>query len=685
MQRREFMAGSAVAAMIASISGVTIRNDAQAQSHIDQQGPSISSGHHAFVHPGILQTRADLEVMKKKIFSRESPWFDKWTELLAKPISSLSFEPKPVTHVVRGAFGRSKVGDDELHASIDAANSHVLQWYIGGDEAHAEKAADILDAWARRLWDFDGNDAKLIAGWTGALLCEPAEILRATYPKWGSERELRFRELITGVYLPLERDFFPEANGNWDGAIMQTVAAIAIFTDDRKLFERVVAHYQFGIGNGGITKYVYPSGQCAESTRDMGHTQLGLGYFALAAHVCWNQGVDLFSLAENRLALGFEYTSKYMLGEPVPYYGDISEKGRGQFSDFYEVAYQHYRYVQGRSMPYTEKAMLQAREHARTTLTMYRGEVSGTPHRLLPAPFVKSGILPGALLVGTPPPPSGAISVAAGASIQSALDALGKSGGGVLFLQEGFHSTDQPLRLPSRVTITGAGRGTILSLATDATGYCIIAGLTDLHHIVLRDFVLEGWITHTPPSDPNQDRRIRNTFQAPARGGVQFLGEHEGSINDVRMERLTVRNCTLSAVELEGVSGIAIEQCDFSDSGGRAVPGGGQHHNLRVHYCSDVLIRGSRMDTSIAGCGLSARFVKKIEIDTCEAARNVAAGLRIADCDDIKIISSLTEGNDGRGVEVLRLGEAVSQVDESGNVSRLNGADAKDRNRPYSD
>jgi hypothetical protein len=579
MQRRDFMAGSAAAAVIASITGTTMLNDAQAQNHVGQQEVSIHSGHHSFVHPGILQTRADLEVMKKKVLSHESPWFDKWTELLDKPISSLSFEPKPITHIVRGAYGRAKLGDDELHASIDAANSHVLQWYVGGDAAHAEMAADILDVWARTLWDFDGNDAKLLAGWTGALLCEPAEILRATYPKWGSERELRFKNLITGVYLPLERDFFPEANGNWDGAIMQTVAAIAIFMEDRQLFDRVVAHYRYGVGNGGITKYVYPSGQCAESTRDMGHTQLGLGYFALAAHVCWNQGIDLFTLADDRLALGFEYTSKYMLGENVSYYGDISTKGRGQFSDFYEVAYQHYRFVQGRSMPYTERAMLQAREHAKSTLTMYRGEVPNTPHKLLPAPAVSPNILPGALQTGSPQPaPPGSTSIAAGMPIQSTLDLLGKSGGGVLFLQEGFHSTDQPLRIPSRVTIAGAGRSTILSLAPDATGYCIVAGAPDLHQIVLRDFILEGWITHTPPSDPNQDRRARNTFQAPARGGVQFLGEHDNSMSDVRMERLTIRNCTLSAVELEGVSGIAIEGCDFNDSGGRAVPGAGQHH-----------------------------------------------------------------------------------------------------------
>jgi hypothetical protein len=662
--------------MVSGVIGTPMPGDAESQRRITHTVHGAHPRVQEFVHPGILQSRADLEFMKKKILARENPWFDKWTELLALPISSLSFEPRPVTHIVRGSYGRMKVGDEELHQSIDAANSHVLQWYVGRDAKHAEKTADILDAWARTLWDFDGNDAKLIAGWTGASLCEAAEILRATYPKWGSDRELRFRKLITGVYLPLERDFFPEANGNWDGAIMQTVAAIAIFTDDRQLFDKVVDHYRTGEGNGGITKYVYPNGQCEESTRDMGHTQLGLGYFALTAHVCWNQGVDLFSLADNRLALGFEYTSKYMLGETVPYYGDISTKGRGHFSDFYEVAYQHYRYIQGRSMPYTEKALLRAREHAKSTLTMYQGESSTASHKLLPAPVVSLNPLPGALTMVTPQPPIGATVLAAGVSIQAALDALGNRGGGILFLQEGFHNADQPLRLPSKVTLAGTGRGTILSLAAEASGYCIVAGAPDLHDVVLRDFIIEGSTTHQPPSDPNQDRRLRSTFQAPARGGIQFSGERQNSMSEVRMQRLTIRNCTLSAVELEGISDITIDQCDFSDSGGYAVPGPGQHHNLRIHYCRRVAVHESRFDSSIAGCGLSARSVEEIKVDGCEAARNKAAGLRFADCDSVAVTRLLTEGNDGRGLEFLRWGKQTSLKVGQGNISQLNRADS---------
>lgn len=53
-----------------------------------------------------------------------------------------------------------------------------------------------------------------------------------------------------------------------------------VFCDDRAIFDRAVDHFQRGPGNGGITKYVYPSGQCDENVRDQGHAQLGLGYFA---------------------------------------------------------------------------------------------------------------------------------------------------------------------------------------------------------------------------------------------------------------------------------------------------------------------------------------------------------------------------------------------------------------------
>ena len=88
--------------------------------------------------------------------------------------------------------------------------------------------------------------------------------------------------MLLTAYYPMIMNFFPEANGNWDAAFIKTMMCIGIFCDDREIFDRAVNHFLLGPGNGGITKYFYPNGQCQEMTRDMAHTQMGLDYFAKA-------------------------------------------------------------------------------------------------------------------------------------------------------------------------------------------------------------------------------------------------------------------------------------------------------------------------------------------------------------------------------------------------------------------
>jgi len=51
----------------------------------------------------------------------------------------------------------------------------------------------------------------------------------------------------------------------------------------------------------------------------MGHTQLGLAHRGDACEIAWNQGLDLYRYADNRLRRGFEYTARYNLGEDVPF------------------------------------------------------------------------------------------------------------------------------------------------------------------------------------------------------------------------------------------------------------------------------------------------------------------------------------------------------------------------------
>ncbi|HUA91519.1 MAG TPA: right-handed parallel beta-helix repeat-containing protein [Terracidiphilus sp.] len=609
------------------------------------------TGHRQIVHPGIMQTRADLEFMKAKIKAGEEPWKSSWDLWLTSAVGSLDFTPKPFAHVVRGAYDAGDKGGREIQESADAANNHVMQWYITGDEAHARKAIEIFDAWSSTLADFFENDAMLLAGWTGGQFCNAAEILRATYPGWSAQSQNQFKRMMLTVYVPLLRMFYPEANGNWDAAIMYTLLAIGVFCEDRALMESVYRHYRLGLVNSGITRYVYPSGQCEETCRDQGHTQLGLGYLLNTCVIAWNQGVDLFGEADNRLALGIEYTARYMLGEDVPVYGRISEMTRGRFSDIYHPVLQHYRYEKHVEMPYTERAAQKVlRSH--TIATMFRGDVGKAAAKLKPAPQPsKTAATAGAQAKPTGSAPAQAISVASGESIQEAVDKLKANGGGTLSLSAGLHTLPATLRLPSNVTLVGSGLDCELFLDPKSGNEAAIVNAdADMHDIVLRDLLIEGGQEPAASRDPNSDVGRRRSEHGPTRAGIVLQGDGKSVMRNVRFEHITVRNCTYNAVEFFGVENAEIVNCDISGSGGMVPPGPGKNHNLKMNHVAQITISGSRFDDSMWGHGIAVIFAHDVTIRDCEIARNQLNAVMIAESHGVTVEDCLAEGNGGAGI-----------------------------------
>ena len=629
-----------------------------------------------FVHPGMLQTSSDLEFMKRKVVADEQPWKDAFERLGES--ASLDFQPEPFTHVIRGPYGRPSIGGKELSSSADAAYEHALMWYITGKKAHARKSIEIINSWSPVLWDFDDNDAKVLAGWTGYLFCNAAEILKYTDSGWEEKDIEQFEHMLLTAYYPMIKNFFPEANGNWDAALINTMMCIGIFCDDREIFDRAVNHFLLGRGNGGITKYFYPSGQCQESTRDMGHTQMGLDYFAKACQVAWNQGVDLYQTAGNRLALGFEYTAKYMLDEDVPAYGTISGKGRGRFRDNYESVFQHYRYVKGLDMPYTKRAIEETRPKSSVeVLTSFRGPLHnspGTPSGTV----VASKVAPraGALSAPSAEPPQNSIIVDPGESVQSAVDSASISGGYVL-LARGVHTLPAMLEIPSGITLAGEGKETVLfldpELTDDRAGTALINAGADLHNVTLRDFVIEGALTVETSRDPNQDRRQRSYQMAPSRAGIIFSGLKDGDMSNIRLEHVTVRNNTHQGVAIKGAKQVQVIACDFSDNGSSVVPGPGLQHNLLITHVEDCQIEDSRFDTSPWGSGIDVVNCTGISISNCEAARNALNGIRVVDSRDIHITGNLLEGNDGSGILFGSFVTGCKVIDVQDNTSHYNG------------
>lgn len=622
-----------------------------------------------FVHPGMLQNKADLDYMKAKIKSGDQPWVAAYERLLEE--ASLDFEPNAYTHVIRGSYGRQGEGHRELTASAMEAYRHALLWYITDNPEHAEKAISIIAAWSEKLWDFDDNDAKLIAALTGQHFLNAAEILKYTYEGWENKDILAFEKLMLTVYYPNIREFFTEANGNWDAAMIHTLLCIGVFTDRPDIFQRAAEHFYWGPNNGGITKYIYPNGQIQESTRDWPHVQLGLGELAKAAQVAWTQGMDFYQVADQRLALGFEYTSKYMLGDKVPVYGVISTRGRGEFRDIYESVYHHYTLIKNTEMPYTEKAIQKTRPSSSWYfLVSQKAPFLSKVNRPSHAPLKSARPQTGAL-ANPNQNYEGALQVKPGESIQDALDNTSGTQKKVL-LQKGIYRLDQPLLIPSETHLEGMGEETVLILDSEKAGLTIGNKDSVLDNVTISHLLVEGAGSVDPGTDPNQGRRVGARQSALRREGIVFSAEKEEQIQNIKLVNITVRNFTKHGVSIRGAENVQIIQCDFSDNGSNVVPGKGLHHNLHLTRVKNVKVIDGRYNTSPWGSGIHLSFGENIALSGNETARNKLQGIHITESKNILLENNLIEGNDRHGLFLDSWMEGTHEFDIKSNIFRNN-------------
>jgi hypothetical protein len=321
-----------------------------------------------FVHPGLLHGREDLEFIRRQVAAGAQPWKAGFEKLRDDPQSSADYRMRgPFEVVGRGADVANR-HNAEMVLDGSAAYQNALMWCVTGDEAHAKKAVEILNAWSRTLKKMEGRDVQLAAGLDGFKFASAAELMRSTYPAWRAADVERCRRMLTDVVYPPIKDFATFANGNWDAACIRTMMAIGVFCDDRAVYDRAVAYFKSGTGNGRLTHYVInDAGQCQESGRDQPHAQLGLGLLAEACEIAWHQGDDLYATADNRLLKGFEYTARYNLGEDVPFvpFTDtthkytarkISPRGRGRLRPTYELVWNHYTNRRGIPAPFSRRA-----------------------------------------------------------------------------------------------------------------------------------------------------------------------------------------------------------------------------------------------------------------------------------------------------------------------------------------
>jgi hypothetical protein len=321
----------------------------------------------AFVHPGVVVSRPQLDFVKQRVAAGAQPWRAAFDAMNRSSQASLSWTPKPRAVVECGPRSTPNLGCSDERNDAVAAYTHALRWYLTGDSRYAAKAIQIMDAWSAVITDHTNHNARLQTGWAGASWSRAAEIIRHTYGGWPANRVNRFATMLRTVYLPEIAAGSANTNGNWELIMMDAAVGIAVFLDDRAAFDRAV-----GIWRGRVPAYMYLTtdgalpksppgsgldtraelvdywqgqqrfvdGLAQETCRDFGHTGWG---FAAAIHVAEtarHQGLDLYAEMQTRMTRALEFHANLDLGAAVPSWlcGGRVSKGLGPIG---EIGYNH--------------------------------------------------------------------------------------------------------------------------------------------------------------------------------------------------------------------------------------------------------------------------------------------------------------------------------------------------------
>jgi hypothetical protein len=335
-----------------------------------------------FRHPGVLDSRASLDLVRGKVNSGAQPWKAAFERMRRDPLASLARRAKPRATVECGSGSNPNLGCTDERTDANAAYTQALLWYLTRDARYAAKAIELMDAWSAVLRNHTNSNAPLQSGWAGTNWSRAGELIKHTYSgKWA--QEARFARMLRTVYLPVVIKG-SGANGNWELIMLDAAVGISVYLDDRASFDKAVKLWRgrvpayFYLKSDGPTpksppgypksgaalvRYWYGQknpveGQAQETCRDLGHTGWGLSAAVHVAETARIQGLDLYAEQQTRLTKAMEFLTG--LATAVP--GNVcGGKVSGGLGPVLEVGYNQFHHRKGIALPHTQKAVERAR------------------------------------------------------------------------------------------------------------------------------------------------------------------------------------------------------------------------------------------------------------------------------------------------------------------------------------
>jgi len=205
---------------------------------LGSNGETIDTSKVKFESPMTIVNRAEADRVRQRIREGLQPQASAYKALIDNANAALTFIPDPPSSMnIMGGYQKNS-NLSEMRAIMEresmAAYSSALAWLYSGEARYADKAAEVLRAWAVKGTRMGGHDAGLqIGSWFNGMLYA-ADILKS-YEGWTQSDRKQFEEWWREQALPHKRKVMREARNNWQDAALLGVLTAAVVFEDRNL------------------------------------------------------------------------------------------------------------------------------------------------------------------------------------------------------------------------------------------------------------------------------------------------------------------------------------------------------------------------------------------------------------------------------------------------------------------
>lgn len=296
-------------------------------------------------HPGVLVSGKQLDYVKHEVKARQEPFYGEFQKAVASPYAALDYKllGPPASGIIEcGPYSRPDHGCHAEDSDACAAYLQSVLWWITGDRRYAANAIRIMNTYSHAIKGYAGSNTPLQAAWSAEMWPRAAEIIRYSHAGWKPQDVQAFSDMLTKINLPLIHNG-SRSNGNWELSMIEGMAGIAVFTNDRALLdhaeqmwhERVPAYFYNARLDGDHPRTIVrepregwygqttfnasTNGVAQETCRDLGHTGYAISATMAAAETAHIQGDKLYESEEPRLMGALEFHAHLLLRkEPVP-------------------------------------------------------------------------------------------------------------------------------------------------------------------------------------------------------------------------------------------------------------------------------------------------------------------------------------------------------------------------------